>query len=310
MSVDCEEKIYSRTDSALSMTDATIVLVAKFPSKGVSKTRLYSTLGVEKTFFLAKAMLSDLLNTFSSSQKLQSRGRKILYTPAHSINDANAFCRLVCSRYDDWIACPMGDGTDQGILDLSSSNLTSVLTNALRYFLFKYFFLLFLNSILALFMNIFLLIFLTLLVFTLIFLYESIYNFQFLVLIVIVDAIINAKTVHVILANGYTFYSTNYYKKFILWMILFLFFYYYYDYSYDWCHKSNCHDLSVIFFSIIFKVCLTRTAVWLSSERTAHIFLSANGTMDCAVQWKERRTFVLVRRTGIYHIIWYCSREV
>ena len=166
------------------------------------------------------------------------------------------------------------------------------------------------SNIFFFFFSIFLLIFLAWLVFTVIFLYESIYNFQFLVLIVIVDAIINAKTVHVILANGCTFYSTNHYKKFILWMILFLFFYYYYDYSYDRCHKSNCHDLSVIFFSIIFKVCLTRTAVWLSSERTAHIFLSANGTMDCAVQWKERRTFVLVRRTGIYHIIWYCSREV
>ena len=140
MSADCEGSIYFCTDDAFSMTDATIVLIAKFPSKGVSKTRLYATLGEEKTFLLAKAMLSDLLNTFSSPQNSQSTARRILYTPEHSMNDANAFCQLVCSRHDDWIICPMGDGTDQGILDLSSSNLTSVLTNALRYLLSKLFF--------------------------------------------------------------------------------------------------------------------------------------------------------------------------
>ena len=116
------------------MTNATIVLVTKFPTKGVSKTRLYSTLGEEATFALAKAMLSDLLNTFSSPQLSTSDvGRKILYIPERSISDAYEFCQSVCPQYENWNICAMDNGLGSATLDLSSSNLTTVLTNALRY---------------------------------------------------------------------------------------------------------------------------------------------------------------------------------
>ena len=73
----------------------TVIMVAKFPTKGVSKTRLYPILGEENTFILAQAMLADLLNSFSSFASFPP-GRKILCTPERSLSDAAEFCRTVC----------------------------------------------------------------------------------------------------------------------------------------------------------------------------------------------------------------------
>jgi hypothetical protein len=103
--------------------NSTIVLVTKFPVKGVSKTRLYPTLGEEKAFTLARAMLADLLNSFATCA-----GKKVIYTPKHSISDAVEFCRLVCPRWDEWSVEPMGGG----VTDLASSDLTCLLSHALR----------------------------------------------------------------------------------------------------------------------------------------------------------------------------------
>jgi hypothetical protein len=106
-----------------SHADSTIVLVTKFPVKGVSKTRLYPTLGEEKAFTLARAMFADLLNSFATCA-----GKKVIYTPKHSISEAAEFCRFVCPRWSEWSVEPMGGVAT----DLSSSDLTSLLSYALR----------------------------------------------------------------------------------------------------------------------------------------------------------------------------------
>lgn len=108
-----------------SAVDSTLILVTKFPTKGVSKTRLYPAIGEDNAFLLAKAMLNDLLSTFSYIP-----ARKILYVPHKSQLEATEFCKEVHSLRGRWSIEPMpiGDEPDS----LTSSDLGSLLSHALR----------------------------------------------------------------------------------------------------------------------------------------------------------------------------------
>lgn len=108
-----------------SSKDSTLILVTKFPTKGVSKTRLYPAIGEDNAFLLAKAMLNDLLSTF-----LSIPARKILYVPNQSQLEATEFCKAVHPLCGQWSIEPMpiGDEPDS----LTSSDLGSLLSHALR----------------------------------------------------------------------------------------------------------------------------------------------------------------------------------
>ena len=147
----CSSDLFKEIDQPV------LILVTKYPTIGISKTRLIPILGEENTFNLSKSMLSDLLNSFSTSLipkeknipegkkipegknipegKKVPEGKKILYLPEHSIVDAEQFCKLNCDEHVQWRTYPMGGGT----MDLKSSNLTNILTHALRYFFTQYF---------------------------------------------------------------------------------------------------------------------------------------------------------------------------
>jgi hypothetical protein len=74
-----------------------IILLAKFPTKGVSKTRLYDSIGIENAHLLSIAMLSDLLLSLN-----MEIGKKVLYIPKQSVNDGIHFCeRLNYNNNDD-----------------------------------------------------------------------------------------------------------------------------------------------------------------------------------------------------------------
>ena len=100
-----------------------LLLVAKFPTRGVSKTRLFPILGEDRALCLAKAMLADLLKSFSTAA-----GLKILYTPRDSQAAASDFCRTACPGEKQWSVNPMGGGMN----NLASSDLSSILSHALR----------------------------------------------------------------------------------------------------------------------------------------------------------------------------------
>jgi 2-phospho-L-lactate guanylyltransferase (CobY/MobA/RfbA family) len=108
-----------------SSNDSTLILVTKFPTKGVSKTRLYPAIGEENAYQLAKAMLTDLLNSFSSIP-----ARKILYVPHKSQSLATDFCKEFSPLWDQWSVQPMPieDETNR----VTSSDLSNLLSHALR----------------------------------------------------------------------------------------------------------------------------------------------------------------------------------
>ena len=89
----------------------------------ISKTRLFPILGEDGALCLARAMLADLLRSFSTAA-----GLKILYTPGHSLTAATDFCCIACPSGKQWSVHPMGGG----INDLASSDLSSLLSHALR----------------------------------------------------------------------------------------------------------------------------------------------------------------------------------
>ena len=100
-----------------------LLLVTKFPTRGISKTRLFPILGEDRALCLAKAMLADLLKSFSTAT-----GLKILYTPGDSQAAATDFCRAACPGEEQWSVHPMGGGMN----NLASSDLSSILSHALR----------------------------------------------------------------------------------------------------------------------------------------------------------------------------------
>lgn len=108
-----------------SSNDSTLILVTKFPTKGVSKTRLYPVIGEDNAYLLARAMLTDLLNSFSSIP-----ARKILYVPHQSQSIAADFCKECSPLWDQWTVQPMPIEEDTSTLTLS--DLSRLLSHALR----------------------------------------------------------------------------------------------------------------------------------------------------------------------------------
>lgn len=108
-----------------SSNDSTLILVTKFPTKGVSKTRLYPAIGKDNAYQLAKVMLIDLLNSFSSIP-----ARKILYVPHQSQSIAAEFCKGCSPVWDQWSVQPMPIEEETSTLTLS--DLSRLLSHALR----------------------------------------------------------------------------------------------------------------------------------------------------------------------------------
>ena len=108
-----------------SSNDSTFILVTKFPTKGVSKTRLYPAIGEDNAYQLAKAMLSDLLNSFSSIS-----AKKILYVPHKSQSLATDFCRECSPLWDQWSVQPMPIEDEAN--RVTPSDLSNLLSHALR----------------------------------------------------------------------------------------------------------------------------------------------------------------------------------
>jgi hypothetical protein len=77
--IECKKDSFTKPDDL-------IILLAKFPTKGVSKTRLYDSIGIENAHLLSIAMLSDLLSSLN-----MEIGKKVLYIPKHSVNDGIHF---------------------------------------------------------------------------------------------------------------------------------------------------------------------------------------------------------------------------
>jgi hypothetical protein len=113
-----------------SSNDSTLILVTKFPTKGISKTRLYPAIGEDNAYLLARAMLTDLLNSFSVIS-----ARKILYVPHQSQSIAIDFCKECSSLRDQWSVQPMPIEDEAN--KLSSSDLSRLLSHALRLLVFN-----------------------------------------------------------------------------------------------------------------------------------------------------------------------------
>ena len=113
--------------------DGTIVLVAKYPTPGKSKTRLIPALGEAGATKMAQAMLADLLVQLGSAEELVGVRKLLVYAPV----SAGADMARLLERYgadNDWDIEPMLDdappGEDEG-QQLASSDLGAKLAHAL-----------------------------------------------------------------------------------------------------------------------------------------------------------------------------------
>ena len=104
----------------------TVILVAKLPCKGRSKTRLVPALGEDATLALATAMLSDLLARLAAAPALRAARKVLLFAPAAEAAEA---ARFLADRglSDAWSARPMLDARQS----LTGSDLGAKLAAAL-----------------------------------------------------------------------------------------------------------------------------------------------------------------------------------
>ena len=102
-----------------------LVLVAKFPSSGRSKTRLAEGIGNEKAMLFAHAMIDDTLERFGGD-KLMGTERVLYFSPKDSEDAFRKKCSDVCGAEKTWTLLPMPEG------DLKSSSLTHLLMEGLR----------------------------------------------------------------------------------------------------------------------------------------------------------------------------------
>mmetsp|Transcript_13262 Transcript_13262/g.21710 ORF Transcript_13262/g.21710 Transcript_13262/m.21710 type:complete len:379 (+) Transcript_13262:90-1226(+) len=106
-----------------------IVVVAKIPSKGVSKSRLIPSLGEEATLTVAEALLLDTIGVVS---RVEGNQHRILYfAPSHAAEHAYKMLSMACAEsdsLDSWELLPMPEVTK-----LSSHKLTALLAHALAH---------------------------------------------------------------------------------------------------------------------------------------------------------------------------------
>lgn len=99
-----------------------IVLLTKFPTKGISKTRLYDSIGIENAYLLAIAMLSDLLLSLK-----KEIGKKVLYIPKQSLLNGRNFCDTLNTNYIDNKDCNSnGDNDDANRTDIDSNDKNGI----------------------------------------------------------------------------------------------------------------------------------------------------------------------------------------
>lgn len=105
----------------------TIVVVAKCPIPGKSKTRLQPLLGEEGSSKLAKAMLSDVLLALSECEPLQTVRKILFYAPANQ-QGLEIMSNLLeeLQLTPEWMLLPMTS------TDLTATNLGDILTNILK----------------------------------------------------------------------------------------------------------------------------------------------------------------------------------
>ena len=120
-------------DASSSTRDDIIILVAKLPTKGVSKTRLYPAIGVENAFKLAEAMLCDVLTSFSC---FDLQHGKFLYVPGIQVVESRDFLTYnpylrKSVTFSNWQILSMKEN-----ISLHSVDLGSHLRHALRYFFY------------------------------------------------------------------------------------------------------------------------------------------------------------------------------
>ncbi|KAG5179987.1 nucleotide-diphospho-sugar transferase [Tribonema minus] len=108
------------------MSEDSLVLIAKCPRMGISKTRLIACFGEEATFQLARAMLLDLLRRFGSSAELRSLRRVLVYAPPEARDEAAKLVREAGVEHE-WVLTPVAGGTK-----LKDADLTAILKDALE----------------------------------------------------------------------------------------------------------------------------------------------------------------------------------
>jgi uncharacterized protein len=104
----------------------TLVLIAKCPAPGTSKTRLIPSFGEHATFELAKAMLLDVLHNLGSSPLLEAVRKVFVYAPATARQQAQALLHEAGAE-ELWELQPVASS-----VSLTAIDLTSVLRAALQ----------------------------------------------------------------------------------------------------------------------------------------------------------------------------------
>ena len=120
--------------------DGAIVVVAKCPTAGKSKTRLQPLLGSDGAAKLAEAMLLDVVEAISGEARLKPVCKILLYAPATA--ESEGAMRSILEKSDlfddgcgDWTFLPMNSAIDAQSSNpsksLTSSHLGEQLTDAL-----------------------------------------------------------------------------------------------------------------------------------------------------------------------------------
>lgn len=156
-------------ETTTKVNDGAIVIFAKYPISGSSKTRLSPLLGDDGSASLARAMLSDVIEGISFHPVLRRKLKFIVYAPDNDIgkkgmreilDSLNLTCKFVSEElshncrlieedeeeeqdnddddiHDSWLLLPMSQSsnntttTTQTTNDLTSSDLGEKLSNAL-----------------------------------------------------------------------------------------------------------------------------------------------------------------------------------
>lgn len=113
----------------LAPTKGTIVLVAKYPTAGKSKTRLIPALGEDGATKMARAMLSDLLVQLGTAEELAGVRKLLVYAPADA-GEGMVQIMARCGVQNDWDMEPMLEDAQDGP-QLDSSDLGDKLAHAL-----------------------------------------------------------------------------------------------------------------------------------------------------------------------------------
>jgi uncharacterized protein len=103
-----------------------LVLIAKCPAPGTSKTRLIPAFGEDATFELTKAMLLDVLHNLGSASQLEAVRKVFVYAPATAQQQAQSLLQEAGAE-GLWELQPVASS-----VSLTAIDLTSVLRAALQ----------------------------------------------------------------------------------------------------------------------------------------------------------------------------------